>query len=69
MPGFADIKDGTYDTGAKGSQGVGGGPMGVRIEGLDANGKVLFQYATSVDLPAEPTTKDFEVPDSAGVKR
>lgn len=71
--GFADIKDGSYDTGQKGGRGVAGGPMVVRIEGFeevpptgDITTKQLFYpYEESVDLPKSSTTKDFEVPASA----
>src|SRR5690348_2686083 len=39
--GYADIKDGAYDTAAAGGQGVTGGPVVVAIEGNDpsAQGK------------------------------
>jgi hypothetical protein len=35
--GYADIKDGAYDTSAPGGRGVIGGPMIVTIDGLDPN--------------------------------
>lgn len=66
MPGYAAVRDGSYDTSAKGSQGVGGGPMIVRIEGYDGE-KLIFVYDTTADLPAESSTKDFDVPESAAV--
>jgi len=65
QPGFAKIKDGSYSTGDRGSQGVVAGSNNVRIEGFDSAGKMLFVYTTSVDLPAESSTKDFDVPEAA----
>jgi hypothetical protein len=77
--GYADIKDGTYDTSAAGGMGVVGGPTIVAIEGIDPNAapdkkqqsedvtaKLLFpRYETAVDLPKGDGTKDFEVPAEA----
>jgi hypothetical protein len=69
-PGFAQIKDGKYDT-LTGGKGTIGGPQTVRIEGTDptpaADGTVVaVKYETKVDLPKEPTTKDFDIPAAAG---
>lgn len=77
--GYAEIKDGTYDTKAAGGQGVGRGPMIVTIEGIDPAApkekkgthgeesiKALFpRYETATELTGEPT-KDFDVPADAG---
>ena len=66
MSGYADIKDGSYDTSAKGSQGTDGGPMGVKIEGYDSSGKMIFTYSTTVELPKDASaTQDFDVPETA----
>lgn len=70
--GAADIRDGKYDTGADG-RGTVGGPHVVRISGFESfsedennPAKPLFtDYETTVDLPEETTTKDFDVPASA----
>lgn len=73
--GFADIKNGEYDT-QKGGQGITGGPMVVAITGVDPAGKLdkadtggdvtaksLFpRYETKADLPKSDGTKDFDVP-------
>jgi hypothetical protein len=83
--GYANIKEGSYDTSATGGQGIVGGPTVVAIEGFDPNAKPdkpdpsgevtvksLFpRYETSVDLPKGNTTKDFEVPAEAvkGIQR
>jgi hypothetical protein len=83
--GYADIKDGQYDTSATGGRGTAGGPMIVRIEGSDPSAavqkakgdtsgeevaKVLFvPYQTSADLPTADTKKDFDVPTEAGKKK
>jgi hypothetical protein len=80
--GYADIKDGQYDTSATGGRGAGKGPMIVAIEGFDpstpgkaekgdtsgeATVKTLFpRYETTTDLPGEAATKDFDVPADAG---
>jgi len=63
--GFADIKDGAYDTKAKGGQGTIGGPVIVTIQGSDGSKALFVEYKTPVDLPKEGTTKDFDVPESA----
>lgn len=78
--GFANIKDGKYDTGETGGANVGNGPMIVAIEGIDPDkqGKAekgdtsgettvapLFpRYETSADLTGV-SSKDFEVPADA----
>lgn len=77
--GFADIKDGKYDTSATGGQGVIGGPSIVRIEGFDGvkldeeriNGMPLFPvYRTTAELPKGSGTMDFDVPaDAVKAKR
>jgi hypothetical protein len=66
--GFAEIRDGKYDT--RGGTGVIGGPHRVRIAGFDRFSedendppKPLFpEYVITEDLPKETTTKDFDVP-------
>jgi len=63
--GFADIKDGAYDTSAAGGQGVAPGPVAVRIEGTDGSKALFVGYQTSVELPQGSSTQDFEVPSSA----
>lgn len=71
--GYAKIKDGKYDTKNDGAGTVGGSHT-VRIVCLDGVAKpdspdgVLLcpEYTTSVDLPKEKTTKNFEVPQGGG---
>jgi hypothetical protein len=73
--GFADIKDGRYDT-AQSGRGTPGGAFTVRMEGFDGHstaafpyGQLLFDdYQVKVELPAENTRKDFDVPASAARK-
>jgi hypothetical protein len=71
--GYAKIKDGKYDTKVDGKGPV-GGPHTVTITGLNdeidpdlfPEGKPIFQdYKSSVDLPKEQTTQNFDVPQSA----
>jgi hypothetical protein len=78
--GYADIKDGNYDTAAKGGSGCVGGAMIIKIEGIDpagkpdkvdkseeTTGKPLFPpYQTTVEIPKQKGTKDFDVPADAG---
>lgn len=72
--GFAEIHDGKYDTRKEG-RGTIGGPHRVRINGYDGisqdemhPAKTLFpEYQTTVDLPKENGTHDFNVP--AGAKK
>jgi hypothetical protein len=72
--GYAEIRNGKYDTSASGGQGIIGGPMVVKIEGnsgaeaVDDNSAAppLFPpYETTADLPKSSTTKDFDVPADA----
>ncbi len=79
--GYADIKDGAYDTGTPGGRGFGGGPVVIAIEGFDPNqlgradkddksGEVLIKslfprYETTADLPKAVNTKDIDVPADA----
>jgi hypothetical protein len=78
--GYADIRDGSYDTSAKGGRGTdNGGAVIVAIEGYDPNAPatkdeqsgeeirpLLFpRYETHTELPTSSTTKDFDVPASA----
>ena len=70
-PGYAIIENGRYVT-ARGKGAV-GGPHVVRITGTDGQptgespyGRMLFSsYTTTIDLPHEPATQDFDVPVSA----
>jgi hypothetical protein len=82
--GFADIKDGAYDTAATGGRGYGGGPTIIAIEGFDPNQKgakekgdtsgettikALFpRYEFNMDLAKENQTKDFDVPGDAAAR-
>jgi hypothetical protein len=77
--GFADIKDGQYDTGATGGRNAPPGPVLIAVEGLDpaaapdkkdkneeATAKALFpRYQIAAVLPAEKSTKDIDVPADA----
>jgi hypothetical protein len=79
--GFADIKDGAYDTSWSGGRGYGGGPTIIAVEGFDPNakgdkdkgdtsGEVIFKslfprYDLPTELPKSNTTKDIDVPADA----
>ncbi len=68
--GFAEIRDGSYDT--RSGRGSIGGPHIVRITGFGTDPKTgnednpvpaLFpEYQTKVDLPKAKATQDFDVP-------
>src|SRR5262245_37199905 len=70
--GFAEIKDGNYDTRNKGSA-TPGGPLIVRVDGFDGNmtssnlvGQPLFlSYEVRVEVPRDSATRDFNVPAAA----
>src|SRR5262245_5734038 len=70
--GFAEIKDGVYDTRNKGSA-TAGGPLIVRVDGFDGNttssnlvGNPLFlSYEVRVEVPRDSATRDFDVPAAA----
>jgi hypothetical protein len=75
--GFAEVRNGEYDTDAAGGRGYGGGPTVIAVEGFDPKlkgkkddpsgestaGALFPRYEFSVDLPREPQTKDIVVPD------
>ena len=70
--GFANIRDGKYDTSASGGKGFAGGPTVIRVTGFSAEGgKLLCEYEWSVDLPTTEGTFDIEVPKAgaAGAKK
>jgi hypothetical protein len=83
--GYADIKDGEYDTAAEGGKPTAGGPMIVRIEGQDpsvpgeqqpgsAPGEVTIKtlfptYETTAELPKEDATQNFDVPAEAAQRK
>jgi hypothetical protein len=75
--GFADIKDGLYDTSKSGGRGAPAGPVIIAIEGIDPSkpppkadsdviATVLFpRYELAADMPSSSSTKDIDVPESA----
>lgn len=74
--GYADIKDGHYDTSAAGGQGAVSGPVIIAVEGIDpkpppgadsdVSATVLFpRYEKKVDLPAGASVQDIDVPAEA----
>ena len=79
--GYAEIKDGVYDTSAAGGHEVGSGPMTVSIDGFDPSKSakkekgdvsgeetilmIFPTYTTTADLPDDDSTKDFDVPAEA----
>jgi len=80
--GYADIKDGSYNTASPGGKKHVGGPMQIMIEGSDPSQKIedpvngemtiksLFPgYQTSADLDKKKSTKDFDVPATAAEQK
>jgi len=72
-PGYADIKDGNFDTGAQGGQAAPAGAVIVRIEGFEEIAPVgdittkplFFPYETPADLPKGRSSQTFDVPATA----
>ncbi len=61
--GFANIRDGQFDTSAAGGKGYGGGPAVLRITGFDKQGgKLLCEQEFQVELPKSDSTHDIDVP-------
>lgn len=62
--GFANIRNGRYDTGATGGKGFGGGPAIVKVTGFDKEGgKLICDAEFAVEFPtAGDATKDIDVP-------
>lgn len=77
--GYADIKNGTYDTGSAGGRGAPSGPVTIAVEGFDpttkdakeksedVTAKVLFaRYEAAFTVPKGGSeTKDIDVPAEA----
>lgn len=77
--GYADIKDGKYDTSAQGGQNAPAGAVLIAVEGTDPSAapntkdtsgevtaKLLFaRYEKSVELPTSSSTQDIDVPADA----
>ena len=65
--GFANIRDGQYDTSASGGKGYGGGPAVLRVIGFDREGgKILFEEEFPVDLPTGDAIHNIDVPKEKG---
>jgi len=61
--GFANIRNGQYDTSATGGKGYGGGPAIVRVTGFDKEGgKLICEQEFPVDLPSGDASHDIDVP-------
>jgi hypothetical protein len=65
--GFAEIRDGKFDT-RRGGKGGPGGPVVVKVEAFDGQpaegrplGALLFTYETKVELPQDNATHDFAI--------
>jgi hypothetical protein len=66
--GFADIKDGRYDTAAAGGLPAPEGDVVVRVEGFDGpEGRLLFEHEFAMRLDSSTSSRDIPVPDSAAV--
>ena len=69
--GFAEIKDGSFDTAGTG-KGVTGGAYVMRVRGVapahgDEPARMLFrEYQQTIDLPAADSRQEIAVPASAG---
>jgi hypothetical protein len=55
--GFANIRDGKFDTAGTGGKGIAGGPTIIRVTGFSKEGgKLLCEYEYKADLPAAGST-------------
>lgn len=67
--GFANIRDGKYDTSGTDGKGIAGGPTIVRVTGLSGpDGKLICEYEWTVDLPRQDGTFKLEVPKAGAAK-
>lgn len=63
LQGIAIIQDGKYDTSGADGMGVSGGPMVIKVTGLDKpGGKVLCEFEYKADLPKADSKHDIDVP-------
>jgi hypothetical protein len=68
--GFANIRDGQYDTGAEGGRGYGGGPAVLHVTAFDkSGGKILFEGEFQVTLPDGDATHDIDIPKGKGKEK
>ena len=68
--GFANIRDGHYDTGAEGGRGYGGGPAVLHVTAFDKQGgKILFEGEFQVSLPDGDATHDIDIPKDKGKEK
>ena len=75
-PGYADIKNGTYDTAAEGGKAATPGAVVLRVDGYDptpppnagpevTSTRLFTGYEQKTDLPESASVKDIEVPAEA----
>jgi hypothetical protein len=73
VAGYADIKDGAYDTSAAGGRGAPAGAVIISVDGFDPTPppgadpevtmtKLFTGYQKSVELPAGGSVQDIDVP-------
>ncbi|MBM3997724.1 MAG: hypothetical protein FJ303_26810 [Planctomycetes bacterium] len=61
--GFANIRDGFYDTAADGGKGFAGGPTVIHVTGFTAQGgKLIVETDVHVDLPRDGGSHDINIP-------
>ncbi|CAN5484440.1 hypothetical protein BH11PLA2_BH11PLA2_34090 [soil metagenome] len=65
--GFAQIRNGRYDTTASGGKGYAGGPTVLRVTGFTAEGgKLICEHEYKADMPTGDSEFKIEVPPLAG---
>ena len=68
--GFANVRDGKYDTNSPDGKGIAGGPTVIRLTGFSApGGKLICEYEYQVDLPAQNGTLKVEAPGKGNAKQ
>lgn len=66
--GFANIREGRYDTADAEGAGFSGGPVVIRVTGFEKEGgKLICEYEYQAELPRENGTFDIELPADAEV--
>lgn len=68
--GFANIRDGKFDTSGEGGKGIAGGPMIIRVTGFTGpGGKLICEHEYAVELPKKDASFEIVVPPLTAPKK